>query len=450
MTTLRVATFNYKKILFNENVQHFRGLISSRNVCGASIRTKKSTNSSVVNFQCHRSIISGGGVHTEVFKPKRALVLTKLSRYEFEKKRKPELSEEQLEKVLAARGSDYQSLVYHHNIHKQCQESVVKTLENNGAEIKLVNRLDYSRSLIDWADAIFTTGGDGTFLLASSRIKTGGKPVIGINSDPTRSEGYLCLPKKYSGDFPKAMEKLMNGKFRWRWRKRIRITLTGENVYEDPIELHDQQLMYPEYRFIDCIQEQHPAASTVTFNNGNRKKQTRILPVLALNEVFIGESLSSRVSYYELKINEGKFEKQRSSGVTVCTGTGSSSWSFNINKLTPHCVKHMLRIVKEETNFQINDDDSALVSRVMNKFNDSLLFDPSASKMAYTIRDPVINGLTKITKPRGFAKRMEIKSRCFDACLVIDGGLSFIFNDGALAVLEIHDDDALRTVDIDD
>ncbi len=34
--------------------------------------------------------------------------------------------------------------------------------------------------------------------------------------------------------------------------------------------------------------------------------------------------------------------------------------------------------------------------------------------------------------------------RCFDACLVIDGSLSFKFNDGMRAVIEIKDEDALR------
>lgn len=34
----------------------------------------------------------------------------------------------------------------------------------------------------------------------------------------------------------------------------------------------------------------------------------------------------------------------------------------------------------------------------------------------------------------------------FDACLVIDGGLSFTFNDGATATLEIDDENSLRTV----
>lgn len=37
----------------------------------------------------------------------------------------------------------------------------------------------------------------------------------------------------------------------------------------------------------------------------------------------------------------------------------------------------------------------------------------------------------------------------WDACLVIDGGSSFRFNDGAVATFEILDEDALRTVSFD-
>lgn len=48
--------------------------------------------------------------------------------------------------------------------------------------------------------------------------------------------------------------------------------------------------------------------------------------------------------------------------------------------------------------------------------------------------------------PRGFVNHIHVKSRCFDACLVIDGGLSFVFNDGAMAELEILPADALKTV----
>jgi len=45
--------------------------------------------------------------------------------------------------------------------------------------------------------------------------------------------------------------------------------------------------------------------------------------------------------------------------------------------------------------------------------------------------------------------RIQISSRMWDASLVLDGGSSFRFNDGAIATLESLDEDALRTVELD-
>ena len=78
-----------------------------------------------------------------------------------------------------------------------------------GIEIKIVSRFDYTDVNINWADAIITTGGDGTFLLAASKIPHRNKPVIGFNSDPMRSKGHLCLPQKYSVEVKEAIDKLL-------------------------------------------------------------------------------------------------------------------------------------------------------------------------------------------------------------------------------------------------
>lgn len=80
--------------------------------------------------------------------------------------------------------------------------------------------------------------------------------------------------------------------FRWMHRQRIKVTLTGEHAFEQPVELHDQQLQYPEYRFLDCV-EGHPKKNSPKVPKLENKR-THELPVRALNEVFIGESLSSR------------------------------------------------------------------------------------------------------------------------------------------------------------
>ena len=73
-------------------------------------------------------------------------------------------------------------------------------------------------------------------------------------------------------------------------------------INQIPVELHEQQLHYPEYRYMDLMTEtgcDHPFKEAKT----TELESTRTLPILALNEIYIGESLSSRVSYLELQVN---------------------------------------------------------------------------------------------------------------------------------------------------
>lgn len=339
----------------------------------------------------------------------------------------------------------------HDGIHSKNKEYVIRTLEANGLELKVVNRFDYTNENINWADVIFTIGGDGTFLMAASKVISSDKPVIGINSDPSRSVGYLCLPVSCTEHFEEALTKLKKGKFKWQFRQRIRITLEGETAADDPIELHDQQLEHPEYRYLDL--EMRNPDGTIEYQNINSLKNGCVkrltLPVRALNEVFVGEALSSRVSYYEFAVDNGARHKLKSSGITICTGTGSTSWSFNINKLTPQCVQHLFSLIKEETGTNL-PNNSKTIQKITDRFNNSLIFDPSRPIMAYTLRDPVVFGTDFDSNPRGFAKAIEVKSRMFDASVVIDGGLSYKFNDGSKAIFEIFEEDALRTVKLDE
>lgn len=45
--------------------------------------------------------------------------------------------------------------------------------------------------------------------------------------------------------------------------------------------------------------------------------------------------------------------------------------------------------------------------------------------------------------------RVCVRSRCWDACMVVDGGTSFEFNDGAIATISLNEEDLLRTVILD-
>lgn len=71
------------------------------------------------------------------------------------------------------------------------------------------------------------------------------------------------------------------------------------------------------------------------------------------------------------------------------------------------------------------------------------------SRLCYTIRDLISAGVWPNPpglSPRGFVTSLWLKSRCQDAGLVIDGGVSYPFNDGAIALMETYPEDSLRTV----
>jgi len=82
----------------------------------------------------------------------------------------------------------------------------------------------------------------------------------------------------------------------------------------------------------------------------------------------MGESLSSRVSYFGLSLDGGSWTKVKSSGLCVSTGTGSTSWHFSINRITEQTVAELVK--RLGTSCQ----DPGHVKQVTDEFNQSLVF----------------------------------------------------------------------------
>uniref|UniRef100_A0A6I8Q4J5 NAD kinase 2, mitochondrial n=1 Tax=Xenopus tropicalis TaxID=8364 RepID=A0A6I8Q4J5_XENTR len=392
----------------------------------------------------------------EGFRPARVAVVAKTTRYEFEQQRyrSSGLSEAELRDLLALKGSSYNGLLQRYNIHSENVEHIVQSLRKEGTDVRLVKRRDYDEETVRWADAIISAGGDGTMLLAASKVQDRFKPVIGVNTDPERSEGHLCLPVRYTWSFPEALQKLYRGEFRWQWRQRIRLYLEGTGINLTPVDLHEQQL---------SLEQHNKAHNSQLEQKSVAVSGPQLLPVRALNEVFIGESLSSRVnyksckprftfslhraSYYEISVDDGPWEKQKSSGLNVCTGTGSKAWSYNINKMSSQSVEELLNI--GDANMFINPAAFSFLT-VTNAYNDSLVYNPEEPKMFFSVREPIANRVFSSSQQRGFTSKVCVRSRCWDACMVVDGGTSFEFNDGAIVSIVMDDQDALCTVLLDD
>lgn len=86
----------------------------------------------------YRTVVDDRSDRTFSFR--KVLIVTKLSRYEFEQHKNPKLSAVQLEKLLRDRGTDYDLWLHYHQIHKHFERRVANSFKEHGVDVKLVNR----------------------------------------------------------------------------------------------------------------------------------------------------------------------------------------------------------------------------------------------------------------------------------------------------------------------
>ncbi|MEQ2227167.1 hypothetical protein ILYODFUR_035008 [Ilyodon furcidens] len=79
---------------------------------------------------------------------------------------------------------------------------------------------------------------------------------------------------------------------RWLWRQRIRLHLEGTGINPTPVDLHEQQLSLEQHNQAHRITAMDHLQRTGALHQTYSKPS--LLPVRSLNEIFIGESLSSR------------------------------------------------------------------------------------------------------------------------------------------------------------
>uniref|UniRef100_A0AC35TSL4 NAD(+) kinase n=1 Tax=Rhabditophanes sp. KR3021 TaxID=114890 RepID=A0AC35TSL4_9BILA len=365
--------------------------------------------------------------------PTKVLILSKTTRLQYElSKHKLDFNSRHQEKFvqkLKKMGINMAEIEAKHAKQEEYVKDLKDELERRNIEVVVVLRNDYTQELVESCGLIISAGGDGTFLTAASKVKNN-TPLIGINTDPIGSEGHLCITGKANVKAEKVIAKFLDNQFKWLFRQRIRVTILSTPNGSPPST---------------------PSSILPFIKNKNNNNHTEPAEqeFLALNEVFIGETHAARVSYYELQIDDSPMLKQKSSGMTVCTGTGSTSWHYNINRINEQKMNGIFDVLKDMgvDLGTMNRDD--LVENVCNKYNHTLIFDPSYDQMAFSVRDPVFNATFPHTESRGFCKSIRIKSRCTKAHIVLDGNQSINFNQGTEVLLEMHDHDELRTATMD-
>ncbi|GLD99411.1 hypothetical protein PINS_up008130 [Pythium insidiosum] len=334
-------------------------------------------------------------------KLQKVVVVNKMTRFQHECELHGNTGEA-LRKQMSMRGFVYDRLKASHDHHVQALEDITCSLKDSGIDVSVVPANQMSHEAIDGADMVFSAGGDGTFLKAASYVNQP-IPVAGLNTDPGRSEGKLCC---YSVDhvesrFKVALDRLLSGNFRWRLRQRIRVGMVNQDGF-----------WYE-------------------------------LPRYALNEVFIAESDASRPSHYNIGVDQHQRESQRSSGIIVCTGTGSSAWYYSASQIYREQVAKVLEAMH-------HTHTNETVTELTEAFNRENYFPEDSLDMGYIVREPIINEtFGDIRFRRGRARRVSMRSLGWDMKVNLDGIYSVPLDYGVQAVMKICDDPkyVLRTVD---
>jgi len=233
-------------------------------------------------------------------------------------------------------------LVYYVHNYKTLK-LVENCLAANKIEYRATRRVHFTKSMVKNRDLVISVGGDGTFLRASHHIDN--TPILVVSSDVRYNEAFYS--RATSKDFARKFKLLLQGKFKITKLSRLEAKLNGKK-----------------------------------------------LPLMAVNEVFVGSKHPYHTSRYWLTIR-GRKEFQKSSGILITTASGSTGWAKS-------AAKGKLKIPK--------------------------------NGFGYVVREPYIGRLTKSKLLKGSLspkEKVKITSELHSGIIVVDSSeKNFKFLDG--------------------
>ena len=158
-----------------------------------------------------------------------------------------------------------------HTVHEEAIEAVLHALRQLAVDFDVAYRVGLT--VTKRYDLVVSVGGDGTFLQAARSVRQ--TPILGVNSDPSRSEAVFCAAARRT--FAALCRRALEDRLPEMRLYRLQLTLNGAG-----------------------------------------------LPQRALNDVLVVHDDPATMSRYRLRIS-GREELQKSSGLWVSTAAGSSS-----------------------------------------------------------------------------------------------------------------------------
>lgn len=201
--------------------------------------------------------------------PSRILVVNKLSMLEYDMQRLRLTYEQVLDRYQKG-GADLERILAVHERQIEARKQAAAILNSSS----LISRGEITPQLANQAQLVIALGGDNHFQYVTHFIG-GATPVLGVNSDNLKSSGALlsCGMQQLSD----CLQRLREGRYRFEAWSRLRVEIDGQ------------------------------------------------FAGLATCDVIIGEHARREMSRYTFEVH-GSLIEQKSSGLLIATGAGSTGW----------------------------------------------------------------------------------------------------------------------------
>ncbi|MDP3768766.1 MAG: NAD(+)/NADH kinase, partial [Dehalococcoidia bacterium] len=151
-----------------------------------------------------------------------------------------------LRRLLKLGHPDVRDMQHAHTVHEEALAKVLVTVRQLPVDVELAYRATLRAT--KRFDLIVSVGGDGTFLHAARTIH--GTPILGVNSDPSRSEAVFCAANART--FPRLIRQALSGRLPKLTLRRLALTLNGRalrpRAVNDVLIAHDDPAVMTRYR----------------------------------------------------------------------------------------------------------------------------------------------------------------------------------------------------------
>ncbi|EUD67956.1 hypothetical protein C922_01568 [Plasmodium inui San Antonio 1] len=161
----------------------------------------------------------------------------------------------------------------------------------------------------------------------------------------------------------------------------------------------------------------------------------------SINEVYIYEAVKNNICTY-INIDNKIVKKLKSTALLITSGTGSTAWAYNVNKIDKKKMKSIIDEFVRIQNDVVKENIQPINYDIFSEYiNNSISFHPSSKHMKCIVKEPVENSVYDSTDHVYNCQYVNIRTCTSNTIVYIDGIYNIKIQPNDSVILNIKEGD---------